>query len=95
MVNYLPLNFKGPGAYKALAVIGDSYAGIAWSADDHTQEIQHYHAQIVLDRDTTPDERQTLGDRIQEVVERELDADVVFDSAAYGCLLYTSPSPRD
>ncbi|WP_095143971.1 hypothetical protein [Pseudomonas sp. Irchel s3b6] len=92
MVNYLPLNFKGPDAHKALVVIGDNYAGIAWSADDHTREIQHYHAQIVLDRNTSPDERQTLGDRIQEVVERELDADVVFDSAAYGAD-YAQPEP--
>lgn len=91
-LHFLPLNFKGPDAHKALVVIGNNYAGIAWFADDHTQEVQHYHAQIVLDRDTSPDERQTLGDRIQEVVERELDADIVFDSAAYGAD-YAQPEP--
>jgi hypothetical protein len=92
--HFLPLNFKGPDAHKALAVLGDNYAGIAWPADDHTKKIQHYHAQIVLDRDTSPDERQALGDRIREAVERELDADVVFDSTAYSAD-YAQPVPAE
>lgn len=92
-LHFLPLNFKGPGAYKALAVIGDSYAGIAWFADDHTQEIQHYHAQIVLNRAPEPEEHQTLGCLIQEAIERKLlDADVTFDVAAYGAD-YVQPEP--
>lgn len=82
--HHLPLNFKGPGAYKALAVIGDSYAGIAWPAADHTQESQHFHTQIVLNRAPEPEERHTLGCLVQEAIERELlDADVTFDEAAY------------
>lgn len=90
--HHLPLNFKGPGAYKALAVIGDSYAGIAWTAADHTQEAQHFHAQIVLNRDPEPEERQTLGEAVQAAIERELDVDVVFDQTAYN-LDYVQPKP--
>jgi hypothetical protein len=89
---HLPLNFKGPGAYKALAVIGDNYAGIAWPDHDHCQDAQHYHAQIVLNRALEPDERQTLGCLIQEAIERDIDADVVFDPAAYGAD-YVQPEP--
>ncbi|MCP1519376.1 hypothetical protein J2Y74_003686 [Pseudomonas migulae] len=93
MHHHLPLNFKGPGAYKALAVIGDSYAGIAWPAADHTQESQHFHAQIVLNRALEPEERRTLGCLIQDAIERELlDADVTFDEAAYS-LDYVQPEP--
>ena len=90
--HHLPLNFKGPGAYKALAVIGDKYAGIAWPAADHTQEAQHFHAQIVLSREPEPEERQSLGEAVQAAIERELDVDVVFDQAAYG-LDYVQPEP--
>jgi hypothetical protein len=92
MVNYLPLDFKGPSAHKALSVIGDNYAGIAWTATDHTQEVQHFHAQIVLNRDTSPDERQTLGCLIQEAIERDLDGDVTFNESAYSAD-YAHPEP--
>lgn len=89
---FLPLNFKGSGAHKALAVIGDSYAGIAWPAADHTQEAQHFHAKIVLNRDPEPEERQTLGCLIQEAIERDLDGDVTFSEAAYS-VDYAQPEP--
>lgn len=94
MFSYLSLNFKGSGAYKALVVIGNKYAGLAWRAADCTQKIQHFHAQIVLDRDTTPEERQLLGNLIEESIERELDADVVFDQAAYSAD-YAQPEPAE
>ncbi|SDO19728.1 hypothetical protein SAMN04489798_2296 [Pseudomonas arsenicoxydans] len=90
--HFLPLDFKGPGAYKALAVIGDSYTGIAWPAVDHTQEAQHFHAQLVLNRAPESEERQTLGCLIQEAIERELDADVAFNEAAYS-IDYVQPEP--
>lgn len=92
-LHFLPLNFEGPDAHKALVVIGDSYAGSAWPAVDHTQEAQHFHAQIILSREPEPEERQTLGCLIQEAIERELGAsDVVFDPAAYGTD-YAQPMP--
>lgn len=91
-IHHLPLSFKGHGAYKVLAVIGDSYAGIAWPAADHTQEAQHFHAQLVLSRQLEPEERQSLGEAVQAAIERELDADVEFDPAAYGTD-YVQPEP--
>lgn len=90
--HFLPLDFKGPGAHEALAVIGDGYAGSAWPAADHTQKLQHFHAQIVLSREPEPEERQTLGRLLQEAIERELDADVTFNEAAYS-LDYAQPKP--
>ena len=90
--HFLPLDFKGPGAHKALAVIGDGYAGRAWPASDHTQKVQHFLAQIVLSREPEPEERQTLGRLLQEAIERELDADVTFNEAAYS-LDYAQPEP--
>lgn len=90
---FLFLDFKGPNAHKALAVIGDKYAGFAWHATDDTQKFQHFHAKILLNREISPDERQMLGRLVEEAIEREeVDADVTFDPAAYSAD-YMQPEP--
>lgn len=90
---YLPLNFKGPQAHKVLGVIGNIFAGIAWPAANHTQEVQHFHAQIILNRTPESEERHMLGCLIQSAIDRQLpDAEVTFDESAYSPD-YVQPKP--
>lgn len=64
---FLLMEFSGADAPAALVMLGEDYAGFAWTADDH------YRAVMMLSHDANPDECLTHCKGVQKAIGRYLE----------------------